>query len=311
MSFDLHLYNTASKKVEPVDLVVPGRLSLYLCGATVQGPAHIGHVRAAVGVDVLHRWAQRCGIEVRYIRNITDIDDKILRKSADANQPWWAWASRWERDFEQAYRLLGVLPPTFEPRATAHIIDQQDMIARLLERGHAYADGNGNVYFDVHSLPEYGSLTRQRLEDMQTTEDESQIDAATEAGKRDHRDFALWKAAKPHEPETAAWDSPWGRGRPGWHLECSAMSRRYLGDEFDIHAGGIDLRFPHHENEIAQSHGAGYGFARIWMHNAWVTAKGEKMSKSLGNGLAVTDLVEQWSPRTPPSFGDGTLPLHH
>ncbi|OKL46716.1 cysteine--tRNA ligase [Boudabousia marimammalium] len=293
MSFDLHLYNTATKKVEPVNPVVPGRLSMYLCGATVQGAAHIGHVRAAVGFDVLRRWVERSGLEVRYVRNITDIDDKILAKSQEAGVPWWAWAARWERNFDESYRLLGVLPPTFEPRATAHIIDQQQMIARLMERGHAYADGGGNVYFEVHSLPDYGSLTRQRLEDMQTTEDESQIDAATEAGKRDPRDFALWKAAKPTEPETASWESPWGRGRPGWHLECSAMSRRYLGDEFDIHGGGIDLRFPHHENEIAQSHGAGYEFARIWMHNAWVTLKGDKMSKSLGNGLSVHELVAQ------------------
>ncbi|OKL48365.1 cysteine--tRNA ligase [Boudabousia liubingyangii] len=293
MSFDLQLYNSATKKVEPVRPVKEGHLGLYLCGATVSGPAHIGHVRAAVAFDVLIRWAKRCGMQVTYIRNITDIDDKILRKSQENDTEWWAWASKWERDFAQAYQSLGVIPPDFEPRATGHILDQIELVQRLVDRGHAYADGQGNVYFSVRSLPEYGSLTRQNLDDLATTEDESQLDAATEAGKRDHRDFALWKAAKTTEPETAAWDSPWGRGRPGWHLECSAMSKRYLGEEFDIHGGGIDLRFPHHENEMAQSHAAGWGFVRHWVHNAWVTAKGEKMSKSLGNGLLVNEMVAQ------------------
>ncbi|AOZ73548.1 cysteine--tRNA ligase [Boudabousia tangfeifanii] len=291
MTFDLHLYNTASKTVERVEPVTPGKLALYLCGPTVSGPAHIGHVRAAVAFDVLVRWARRCGLETRLVRNITDIDDKILRRSAEAGVPWWAFAAQWERDFEAAWRQLGLVPATFEPRATAHIIDQIELIERLIERGHAYPDGNGNVYFDVRSLPDYGSLTHQNLDDLGTTEDESQIDAATEAGKRDLRDFALWKAWKETEPQDAAWTSPWGRGRPGWHLECSAMSRRYLGEAFDIHGGGIDLRFPHHENEQAQSHAAGWDFVKIWMHNAWVTTKGEKMSKSMGNGMLVHDFL--------------------
>ena len=250
----------------------------------------MGHLRAAVAIDSLIRWLKRSGMDVTYIRNITDIDDKILTKSAQAGVQWWAWAARFEREFTAAYEALGVLPATFEPRATAHILDQIELAQRLIDRGHAYP-ANGNVYFDVRSQSDYGSLTHQRLEDMRSTEDEAQIDAAIEAGKRDPRDFALWKAAKPGEPETASWDSPWGRGRPGWHLECSAMSKRYLGETFDIHAGGIDLRFPHHENEQAQSHGAGWGFARLWMHNAWVTTKGEKMSKSLGNTLSIETLT--------------------
>ncbi|MBV7363375.1 cysteine--tRNA ligase [Actinomycetaceae bacterium TAE3-ERU4] len=291
MNFALHLYNTATKKTEPLNPVQPGKLGLYLCGATVSGPAHIGHVRAAVAFDVLIRWAKRCGMEVTYIRNITDIDDKILAKSAQAGQPWWAWAARWERDFDTAYQKLGVIPPTYEPRATAHILDQIELIERLVQRSHAYSDGQGNVYFSVTSLPEYGALTRQKIEELASTEDESQIETSVEAGKRDPRDFALWKAAKPNEPTSASWDSPWGRGRPGWHLECSAMSRRYLGNEFDVHGGGIDLRFPHHENELAQSRAAGWKFVNHWMHNAWVTAKGEKMSKSLGNGLLVNEIA--------------------
>ena len=287
----MRLYDSKTASVRPLEPVVPGKVGIYLCGATVQGSPHVGHLRAAVSFDTLIRWLRRSGYEVTYVRNVTDIDDKILTKSAQAGWDWWAWAYRYEREFRSAYDALGVQAPTYEPRATGHIPDQIDLVRRLVERGHAYDDGAGNVYFDVHSQPDYGSLTRQRLADMRTTEDEAQIDAAVEAGKRDPRDFALWKATKPGEPATASWDSPWGRGRPGWHLECSAMSRRYLGDEFDIHGGGIDLRFPHHENEQAQSHGAGWAFARMWVHNAWVTTKGEKMSKSLGNVLSLKALT--------------------
>ncbi len=290
-TMELHIYDSAARKVVPFQPIHDGEARIYLCGATVQGSPHIGHIRSAIAFDVLVRWLRREGLTVTYVRNVTDIDDKILNKSAEAGWNWWAWAQRFEREFADAYRALGVLPPTYEPRATGHIPDQIDLTQRLIDAGHAYADGNGNVYFDVRSLPDYGSLTHQSIDDMRTTEDEAQIDQATEAGKRDPRDFALWKAAKPTEPDTAAWDSPWGRGRPGWHLECSAMSRRYLGDEFDIHGGGIDLRFPHHENEQAQSHGAGWGFAKYWMHNAWVTIKGEKMSKSLGNSLVVSEIL--------------------
>ncbi len=290
----LHLHDSKTARIQPLNPVTPGHVGIYLCGATVQGSPHVGHLRSAVAFDSLIRWLRRSGYQVTYIRNITDIDDKILRKSAEAGRPWWAWAATYEREFTDAYERLGVLPPTFEPRATGHIPEQIALIQRLIDNGHAYADGNGNVYFDVRSQEDYGSLTRQRLDDMRTTEDDTQIDAQVEAGKRDPRDFALWKAAKPTEPATASWESPWGRGRPAWHLECSAMSQRYLGDEFDIHGGGIDLRFPHHENEQAQSHGAGWNFARLWVHNAWVTTKGEKMSKSLGNVLSIDTLTQEY-----------------
>ncbi|WP_341769460.1 cysteine--tRNA ligase [Actinomyces bowdenii] len=292
----LRLYDSAARAVVPLaPTVTPGVVSIYLCGATVQGSPHIGHMRSAIAFDVLRRWLERQGQSVVLIRNVTDIDDKILAKSAAATPPvpWWAWAQRHEREFDAAYRALGVEAPTYEPRATGHIPEMIDLIQRLLDEGHAYIGEAGNVYFSVASLPDYGSLTNQRVEDLATTEDESQLDDEVEADKRDPRDFALWKTAKPTEPQDAAWQAPWGRGRPGWHLECSAMSRRYLGEEFDIHGGGIDLRFPHHENEQAQSHGAGWGFARHWVHNAWVTIKGAKMSKSLGNSLTVASLLER------------------
>ena len=295
----LRLYDSAARAVVPLaPTVTPGTVAIYLCGATVQGSPHIGHMRSGIAFDVLRRWLERCGQHVLLVRNVTDIDDKILAKSAAATPPvpWWAWAQRFEREFDAAYRALGVTPPTYEPRATAHVPQMIDLIQRLLDAGHAYVGEAGNVYFDVRSLPDYGSLTNQWVDDLATTEDESQLDEDVEADKRDPRDFALWKKAKPGEPADAAWDTPWGRGRPGWHLECSAMSRRYLGESFDIHGGGIDLRFPHHENEQAQSHGAGWGFARRWVHNAWVTVKGEKMSKSLGNSLVVAELLKSYDP---------------
>lgn len=291
----LRLYDTKSKTLMPLKPLTPGHVGIYLCGPTVQAAPHIGHLRAAVCFDVLIRWLRRMGLNVTYIRNVTDIDDKILRKSADSGEPWWALAGRVERDFARAYEVLGLLPPTYEPHATAHIPEQIELTQRLIERGHAYPDGNGNVYFDVSSQADYGSLTHQALADLRITEDESDVDAAVEASKRDPRDFALWKAAKPSEPDSAAWMSPWGRGRPGWHLECSAMARKYLGKSFDIHGGGIDLRFPHHENEQAQSHAAGWDFAQMWVHNAWVTKAGDKMSKSLGNTLALGSLLESYS----------------
>lgn len=295
----LRLYDSAARAVVPLaPTVTPGTVAIYLCGATVQGSPHIGHMRSGIAFDVLRRWLERCGQRVLLVRNVTDIDDKILAKSAAATPPvpWWAWAQRFEREFDAAYRALGVTPPTYEPRATGHVPQMIDLIQHLLDAGHAYVGEAGNVYFDVRSLPDYGSLTNQRVDDLATTEDESQLDEGVEADKRDPRDFALWKKAKPGEPADAAWDTPWGRGRPGWHLECSAMSRRYLGESFDIHGGGIDLRFPHHENEQAQSHGAGWGFARRWVHNAWVTVKGEKMSKSLGNSLVVAELLKSYDP---------------
>ena len=286
----MKIYDSAVHSLRDFEPLEPGRAGIYLCGATVQGAPHIGHMRSALAFDVLARWLRRSGYDVRMIRNVTDIDDKILRKSAEAGRPWWEWAYRFEREFSQAYRTLGVLPPTCEPRATGHVSDQIELIQAILDAGHAYVGDPGNVYFDVASLPDYGSLTRQSLANM--TVDESDV----EPDKRNPHDFALWKAPKPGEPETAAWAVPWGRGRPGWHIECSAMAGRYLGETFDIHGGGIDLRFPHHENEQAQSHAAGRGFARYWMHNAWVTIEGEKMSKSLGNSLTVEAVAREVPP---------------
>ncbi|MDT0275842.1 cysteine--tRNA ligase [Blastococcus goldschmidtiae] len=286
----LRLYDTAARAVRDFTPLRAGRASLYVCGLTVQGPPHIGHIRAAVSFDVLRRWLEAGGLEVTYVRNVTDIDDKILAKAAERDLPWWAWAYLNERACTRAYDVLGVLPPTYEPRATGHIPEMVELMQRLIDRGHAYAV-DGDVYFDVRSFPAYGALTGQRLENL-----EPAADTDTDDRKRDPRDFALWKASKPGEPETASWATPWGRGRPGWHLECSAMAGKYLGEAFDIHGGGLDLRFPHHENEQAQSCAAGERFAQYWMHNGWVTLGGEKMSKSLGNTALVEEVVQRVRP---------------
>ncbi|QAY63644.1 cysteine--tRNA ligase [Xylanimonas allomyrinae] len=287
----LRLYDTATRTVSDFVPRTPGQVGIYVCGATVQSAPHVGHLRPAVAFDVLRRWLARNGYEVTLVRNVTDIDDKIIAKAAAAGIEWWAHAARFEREFTAAYDALGVLPPTYEPRATQHVPQMVELMQRLVESGHAYTTGEGNVWFDVRSWPAYGELTRQRLEDL-APEPQSPDDVADPGhAKRDAHDFALWKAPKAGEPATASWPTPWGRGRPGWHLECSAMAQRYLGDEFDIHGGGLDLRFPHHENEQAQSRAAGFGFARRWMHSAWITQSGVKMSKSLGNGLLASELL--------------------
>ncbi|MBW8172555.1 cysteine--tRNA ligase [Ornithinimicrobium sp. Arc0846-15] len=289
----LRLYDTASREIRDFEPLEPGKASIYICGLTTQGEPHIGHVRFAVAFDILRRWMVRGhGLDVTLVRNVTDIDDKILRKSAENDRPWWAWSYLHEQATSEALRTLGVLDPTYEPRATGHITEMVELIETLIERGHAYpaTDGSGDVYFDVRSYTDYGSLTRQKIDDMEAAAD------ADPRGKRDPRDFALWKGVKPEEPSTASWPTPYGRGRPGWHLECSAMARKYVGDSFDIHGGGVDLRFPHHENEQAQSRAAGLGFAQFWLHNAWVTLSGEKMSKSLGNTLTVAALTETVAP---------------
>ncbi len=283
----LRLFDTATRQVRDFQPRVPGQVGMYVCGATVQAAPHIGHMRSAVAFDVLVRWLRRSGLKVTYIRNVTDIDDKILAKSEAAGEPWWAWAALHERKFTDAYDALGNLLPTYEPRATGHMTDMIELMERLVERGHAYQAGEGNVYFDTRSWEAYGQLTNQQIEDALSSEDSEE-----ETLKRDARDFALWKAAKAGEPETARWNTPYGPGRPGWHLECSAMAKRYLGEAFDIHGGGLDLRFPHHENEQAQSKAAGYDFANYWMHSAWVTQGGTKMSKSLGNGLLVSEVLK-------------------
>jgi cysteinyl-tRNA synthetase len=279
----LSLYDTLTRTTSPFVPLKAGEVGIYLCGATVQAPPHIGHVRSGVNFDILRRWLTKSGYNVTFIRNVTDIDDKILHKAVHEKAPWWAVAMKYERAFSEAYAALNVQPPTYEPRATGHITQMIELMTVLIERGAAYAPGNGDVYLEVRKLESYLTLSRQNVNDLQPAAD------ADETYKKDPRDFALWKAAKPGDP---SWPTPWGAGRPGWHLECSAMAHTYLGEAFDIHGGGLDLIFPHHENEIAQSEAAGYGFAKRWMHNAWVTASGEKMSKSLGNSLQVAELLK-------------------
>ena len=265
----------------------PNRVSVYVCGPTVQSSPHVGHLRSALVYDQLRRWFTHEGYDVTLVRNVTDIDDKVLDNAAASGEEWWALAYRTEREFSHSYAALGILAPTYEPRATASIPEMIALIERLIERGHAYvaSDDSGDVYFDTRSWPTYGALTRQNPDDM---------DAAADAdlrGKKDVRDFALWKGHKSGEPASASWKTPWGAGRPGWHIECSAMATKYLGESFDIHGGGLDLRFPHHENELAQSDAAGDGFAQYWLHNGLVSVGGQKMSKSLGNSVFAAELL--------------------
>jgi cysteinyl-tRNA synthetase len=279
----LSLYDTLTRTTSEFVPLKKGEVGIYLCGATVQAPPHIGHVRSGVNFDILRRWLTKSGYNVTFIRNVTDIDDKILHKAVHEEMPWWAVAMKYERAFTDAYAALNVLPPTYEPRATGHVTQMIELMQLLIEKGAAYAPGNGDVYLEVRKLSSYLTLSRQKLDDLQPAAD------ADETYKKDPRDFALWKVAKPGDP---SWPTPWGPGRPGWHLECSAMAHQYLGEAFDIHGGGLDLIFPHHENEIAQSEAAGFAFAKRWLHNAWVTASGEKMSKSLGNSLQVHELLK-------------------
>ena len=306
----LRIFDTATRSQRDFEPIRPGHASIYLCGATPQAQPHIGHLRSAVAFDILRRWLLAQGYDVALVRNVTDIDDKILTKAAENNRPWWEWVSTYEREFTKAYNLLGVLPPSVEPRATGFVTQMVEYMQRLIDAGFAYpvpaptqdadatvdgADGaanptdgaGGSVYFDVAAWTkagesDYGALSGNRVEEMEQGESDNAV-------KRSPLDFALWKAAKPGEP---SWPTPWGRGRPGWHLECSAMSTYYLGSNFDIHCGGLDLQFPHHENEIAQSHAAGDKFANYWMHNHWVTMAGEKMSKSLGNVLSISNMLD-------------------
>ena len=284
LASDLNLYNTADRAVSKFVPLEAGKVGIYLCGATVQAPPHIGHIRSGVNFDILRRWLTAIGYDVTFVRNVTDIDDKILHKAVHEDIPWWAVAMKYERAFSDAYAALNVLPPTYEPRATGHITQMIELMEALIANGSAYAPGNGDVYLEVRKLKSYLTLSNQKLDDLQSADD------ADLTFKKDPRDFALWKAAKPGDP---SWPTPWGDGRPGWHLECSAMAHAYLGEAFDIHGGGLDLIFPHHENEIAQSESAGWKFANIWMHNAWVTTSGEKMSKSLGNSLQVMEILKK------------------
>ena len=280
----LNLYDTKSRKVSSFEPIKKGEVGIYLCGATVQAPPHIGHIRSGVNFDILRRWLITSGYKVTFIRNVTDIDDKIIHKAGHEEIPWWQVAAKYERAFTDAYNKLNVLPPTYEPRATGHITQMIELIEKLISNGSAYAPGNGDVYLEVKKVKDYLSLSNQKLDDLLVADD------ADLKFKKDPKDFALWKAAKKGEP---SWPTPWGDGRPGWHIECSAMAHAYLGESFDIHGGGLDLIFPHHENEIAQSNAAGFGFANTWMHNAWVTTSGEKMSKSLGNSLQVNEILKK------------------
>jgi cysteinyl-tRNA synthetase len=283
----VRLYDTATRAVREFTPLVDGKVSMYVCGATVQSAPHVGHIRSGVAFDVLARWLRVSGYEVTLVRNVTDIDDKILAKESVENRPWWAVAAHYEREFQKAYEILGCTPPTVEPRATGHITQMIELMQTLIERGHAYA-ADGDVYFDVRSFTDYGKLSGQKIDDLLPAGD-----SEGESRKKDSRDFALWKSVKPGEP---SWPTPWGNGRPGWHIECSAMAQAYLGSAFDIHGGGLDLVFPHHENEVAQSKAAGQDFANFWLHNAWVTTAGEKMSKSLGNSLVVTEVARRVRP---------------
>ncbi|MBW9120878.1 cysteine--tRNA ligase [Microbacterium trichothecenolyticum] len=290
----VQLYDTKAQALRDFVPLDPGNVTIYVCGPTVQSGPHIGHLRGALSFDILRRWLTHRFGRVTFVRNVTDIDDKVLANATDG-EPWWALAYRMELEFTRAYSAIGILPPTYEPRATASIPQMQEIIQRLIDAGHAYpaaegTDAAGDVYFDVRSWADYGSLTNQSIDAMEPAAD------ADPRGKRDPRDFALWKGTKPEEPASATWTSPWGDGRPGWHIECSAMARRYLGAEFDIHGGGLDLRFPHHENELAQSTAAGDGFARYWVHNGLVTVGAQKMSKSLFNFVLAEDLLRERDP---------------
>jgi cysteinyl-tRNA synthetase len=285
----MRLYDSKAQALRDFLPIVPGQVGIYVCGPTVQSSPHIGHLRSALVYDQLRRWLSYRGNDVTFIRNVTDIDDKILLNAQGTTEQWWALAYRYELEFTAGYQKLGILAPTYEPRATASVQEMQDIVSRLIAAGHAYpaADESGDVYFDTRSWPAYGELTRQNPDNMEAAAD------ADPRGKRDARDFALWKGHKEGEPASAAWASPWGSGRPGWHIECSAMAARYLGPQFDIHGGGLDLRFPHHENELAQSTAAGDAFANYWVHNGLVNTNGQKMSKSLGNSVFAAELLDQ------------------
>ena len=281
----MKLYDSYSRTLRDFVPLKNGEVSMYLCGATVQGSPHIGHMRSTIVFDVLRRYFEYKNLKVLFVRNVTDIDDKILHNAGHEDISWWELAAKYEKEFSQAYEDLGNIVPSIEPRATGHIPQMIEMIEKLIEKNYAYV-AEGSVWFAVKSFKDYGKLSGQKVEEMLAAQD-------LDKGKKDPHDFALWKKSKEGEP---FWNSPWGQGRPGWHIECSAMAKTYLGEKFDIHGGGLDLQFPHHENEIAQSKASGNGFANFWVHNYWVTQSGEKMSKSLGNSLKVKEVITRFRP---------------
>ncbi len=286
----LKIYNTLTRKKEPFVPVNPGKIGMYVCGVTVYDMCHIGHARSVVLFDVIYRYLVKTGLDVNYIRNFTDIDDKIINRANQLGEDWKQLAERYVKEFHVDMDALGVKRPNIEPKATDHIQDIISLIAALIDTGHAY-EADGDVMFSVTSFSTYGKLSGKKTEDLV-----SGARVEVDEKKKDPLDFALWKAAKIGEP---FWNSPWGPGRPGWHIECSAMSMRYLGSTFDIHGGGADLTFPHHENEIAQSEAAtGEPFAKYWIHNGFVNIRSEKMSKSLGNVLNIRDILKETHPET-------------
>ena len=308
----LNLYNTLTRQKEAFNPIEPGKVKMYVCGMTVYDLCHIGHARMLTAFDVIYRWFAASGYDVTYVRNITDIDDKIIKRAAERGISAEALVEETIADMHADTGALGLLRPTFEPRATAHIGGMQDIISKLISRGKAYPAANGDVYYAVREFDGYGKLSGKTLDNLRAGER-----VEVDPNKRDAHDFVLWKAAKPGEPQ---WQSPWGAGRPGWHIECSAMSCHHLGEHFDIHGGGEDLQFPHHENEIAQSEGAhGQQYVNYWMHNGFINVDGEKMSKSLGNFFTIRDVLGHFDGevirffivrshyRSPVNFTDGIL----
>jgi cysteinyl-tRNA synthetase len=282
----LKLFDSKTQSLKDFVPLEKGKVGIYLCGPTVQSMPHLGHLRSALVYDQLVRWFQTLGNDVTLIRNVTDIDDKVLDNAKAEERSWWGLAFECEQAFANAYRKINIATPTYEPRATGNIMEMIELIQLLIAKGHAYqVENSADVFFSASSWKSYGELTNQAKDDLIADAD------ADSRGKKDPRDFALWKAHKDTEPLDASWDSPFGRGRPGWHIECSAMSVKYLGTKFDIHGGGLDLRFPHHENELAQSRAAGHEFANYWLHNGLVNVAGAKMSKSAGNSILVSDVL--------------------
>ncbi len=285
----LEIYNSLTNKKEPFTPIEPGKVRMYVCGMTVYDYCHLGHARMMMVFDIVARYLRHCGYDLTYIRNITDIDDKIIARANDNGEAFSELTERYIAAMHEDNAALGMLPPDAEPRATAHIDEIINMISRLVDNGYAYCADNGDVYYDVSKFEHYGALSGKQIEDLRAGER-----VEIEESKDDPLDFVLWKAAKPEEP---SWDSPWGKGRPGWHIECSAMSTHCLGNHFDIHGGGHDLQFPHHENEIAQSEAAtGKKFVNLWMHNGFVRINEEKMSKSLGNFFTIREILEKVAP---------------